>query len=242
MTLCFYSREVHQHAGTASKRNFHWARNKYTHTDYKISQCYDCSPLLSSSTLPWYVVNHLTMSHHFMPRGRWQLIPAPSVMLIFSWPNILLTLSHLLVPVCTMEQACENEACCWSTQHDFCGAQRPLPLQHNLYLVHAAQTQASHRFKRANILPVWTQAGMQAQGRDTESGAEHGHAVHSLLCAATSLPPALRGAQEAPCSVWCSLVVPSTLHAKGKRLEAFWLCHHFIIRNQRSRPRLSHGW
>ena len=122
MTLCFYSREVHQHAGTASKRNFHWARNKYTHTDYKISQCYDCSPLLSSSTLPWYVVNHLTMSHHFMPRGRWQLIPAPSVMLIFSWPNILLTLSHLLVPVCTMEQACENEACCWSTQHDFCGA------------------------------------------------------------------------------------------------------------------------
>lgn len=162
MTLCFYSKEVHQHAGTASKRNFHWARNKYTHTDYKISQCYDCSPLLSSSTLPWYVVNHLTMSHHFMPRGRWQLIPAPSVMLIFSWPNILLTLSHLLVPVCTMEQACENEACCWSTQHDFCGAQRPLPLQHNLYLVHAAQTQASHRFKRANILPVWTQAGMQA--------------------------------------------------------------------------------
>lgn len=45
-----------------------------------------------------------------------------------SWPNILLILSHLVVPVCIMEQACKNKVCCWSTQHDFHGAQSPLPL------------------------------------------------------------------------------------------------------------------
>lgn len=204
MRLCFSSREVHQ---------------QELQKEFSVSQNQVYSPKLQDLTALWLQslaflpllcrggpLIILIMPHHFIPTGRQQPIPVPSVMLIFSWPGILLPhlISLLLSLIWHKHMRTNCPADLLGMISVGLSAHCHTALHYYLHLVHAAPKQASLTLKLAKILTGWTQAGVQEQGGVMMGKGCTLFSVWPSPC----LPPALPGSSCSP--VW-PLVLPGSI-------------------------------
>lgn len=180
--LCSSSREVHQQE---LQKEFSLSQNQvYSHKLQGLTALW----LQSLAFLP--LLCHggpliiLIMPHHFIPNGRQQPIPVPSVVLI-SWPGILLP--HLISLLLSLIwHTYENKLPRRPPRHDFCGAQCPLP--------HCTPLLSSFGTCSPKTGLTHTQTCKNPHRVDTSWSSRtgwsyDGQGVHSLLCVAISMSP-----------------------------------------------------